>query len=68
MAGTALLGRLTWRVATVTAVVDENESARIGALRGSLAALALVAALALFFSRLLPVVAVGAEPAPARGS
>ena len=52
----------------VTAIVDENESARIGALRGSLAALALVAALALFFSRLLPVVAVGAEPAPARGS
>jgi Na+/melibiose symporter-like transporter len=51
----------------VTAIVDENESARIGALRGSLAALALVAALALFFSRLLPVVSVGAEPAPARG-
>lgn len=52
----------------VTAIVDENESARIGALRGSLAALALVAALALFFSRLLPVVSAGAEPAPARGS
>ncbi|WP_456824412.1 MFS transporter [Cellulomonas sp. P5_E12] len=49
------------------AIVDENESARIDALRASLMVLALVAALALFFSRLLPTRPVGAaEPAPAR--
>ncbi|MET0789208.1 MAG: MFS transporter [Cellulomonas sp.] len=46
----------------VTAIVDENEAARIDALRSSLAALALVAALALFFSRLIPTVPVGSEP------
>lgn len=47
----------------VTAIVDENEAARIDALRASLAALALVAALALFFSRLIPTAPVGSEPA-----
>lgn len=51
------------------AIVDENESARIDALRASLMVLALVAALALFFSRLLPTRPVGAaEPAPARSA
>jgi MFS family permease len=49
----------------VEAVVEENTAARIDALRASLAVLALVAALALYFSRLLPTVAVGAEPVTA---
>jgi MFS family permease len=49
----------------VSAIVDENEAARIDALRASLAALAVVAALALFFSRLLPTAPVGSEPARA---
>ncbi|MBO3102930.1 MFS transporter [Cellulomonas fengjieae] len=46
----------------VTAIVEENTAARIGALRASLAVLALVAALALYFSRLLPTAPVGSEP------
>ena len=45
------------------AIVDENESARIDGLRLSLAVLALVAALALFFTRMLPTVPVGSETA-----
>lgn len=53
--------------AEATAIVDENEAARIDALRASLAALAFVAALALFFSRLLPTAPVGSEPAAAAG-
>ncbi|MDQ0374819.1 MFS transporter [Cellulomonas humilata] len=49
----------------VDAVVAENESARIDALRASLAVLAVIAALALYFSRLLPTAPVGSEPAGA---
>jgi MFS family permease len=41
------------------AVVDENAKARIVALRASLAAIALLAALALFFTRMLPTRPVG---------
>jgi hypothetical protein len=40
-------------------IVDENESARIDGLRVSLFVLALIAAIALFFTRLLPTAAVG---------
>ena len=40
-------------------IVDENESARIDGLRVSLFVLALIAAIALFFTRLLPTSAVG---------
>jgi hypothetical protein len=43
----------------VAAAVEENESARIDALRVSLAVLAVLAALAIFLSRLLPTQAVG---------
>ena len=50
-----------------TAVVAENESARIDALRASLAVLAVIAALALYFSRLLPTAPVGSEPVGAAG-
>ncbi|MEZ0448661.1 MFS transporter [Cellulomonas sp. ICMP 17802] len=49
----------------VAAIVDENEAARIDALRASLAVLAMVAALALYFSRLLPTAPVGSEPTAA---
>jgi len=42
-----------------TAVIDENTSARITALQLSLAVLALLAALAIFLTRLLPTQAVG---------
>ena len=48
---------------TAQAVVDENESARIDGLQVSLAVLALLAALALFLTRLLPTRAVGAVAA-----
>ena len=41
------------------AVVEENEAARIDGLRLSLAVLALLAALALFLTRLLPTQPVG---------
>ena len=43
----------------VEAIVDENESARIDGLRLSLSVLVLLALLALFLTRLLPVEAVG---------
>ena len=46
----------------VEAIVDENETARIDGLRLSLSVLVLLALLALFFTRLLPVEAVGAGP------
>ena len=45
------------------AIVDDNEAARIAGLRLSLAVLALLAALALFLTRLLPTRAVGAVAA-----
>jgi len=52
--------------AEVSALVDENETARISALRVSLAALALLALVSLFFTRLVPTAPVGragaAEP------
>jgi hypothetical protein len=50
-----------------SAVIDENETARIAALRVSLAVLALLAGVAIFLTRLLPTRAVastaGAAPA-----
>ena len=49
--------------AQVDAVVDENESARIAGLRLALVVLALIAGLALFFTRLLPTAPVGSDPA-----
>jgi MFS family permease len=50
---------------TAQAVLDENETARIDALRASLALLALVALAALFAARSLPTRPPGAESAPA---
>jgi MFS family permease len=49
------------------AIVDENEEARIQALRASLAVLAIAALIALFLTRLIPVEPVGssgAQPKP----
>ncbi len=52
--------------APVDEIVNENESARIQGLRVSLAALALVSLLALYFTRLIPTEPVGARtPTPA---
>ena len=51
----------------VEAIVDENETARITALRVSLAALALIALVSLFFTRLVPTVPVGGVRAPEPG-
>jgi len=48
----------------VSAIVDENETARISALRVSLAALALLALVGLFFTRLVPTTPVGGAQAP----
>jgi Na+/melibiose symporter-like transporter len=50
--------------AQADAVIAENESARIDGLRLSLVVLALVAALALFFTRMLPTVPVGSGTTP----
>ncbi len=50
---------------TAQAVLDENEAARIDALRASLALLALVALAALFAARSLPSRQPGADPEPA---
>lgn len=44
------------------AIVDENESARIQGLRASLAVLALVALIGLYFTRLVPTQPVGGSP------
>ena len=44
------------------AIVEENEKARIAGLRVSLAVLALIAVLALFFTRGIPTVPVGHDP------
>jgi MFS family permease len=46
-----------------SAIADENASARISGLRLSLAALALLAALSLFFVRMIPTRPVSGEPA-----
>jgi hypothetical protein len=43
----------------VDAIVDENTDARVAALRLSLAVLALIAMLALFFTRAMPTIPVG---------
>ena len=48
--------------ATASAVVDENATARIDALRASLSVLAVLALVALFLSRSIPTTPVGAEP------
>ncbi len=45
--------------ATATAIVEENAQARLGALRASLSVLAILALVALFFSRGLPTVPTG---------
>ena len=47
-----------WR-AEADAIVEANEEARIAGLRLSLAVLALIAVLALFFTRAVPTVPVG---------
>jgi hypothetical protein len=49
---------------TADAVVAENADARLAGLRSSLALLALIALLALFFSRRLPTTQPAAAPAP----
>ena len=48
--------------ATATAIVEENEAARLDGLRASLSVLALIALVALFFSRGVPTRQPGAEP------
>jgi len=45
----------------VDAIVDENEEARIAGLRLSLAVLALITMVALFFTRMIPTVPVGGK-------
>jgi MFS family permease len=47
---------------TADAIVDENTTARLDALRSSLAVLALLAILAAFFARQLPIRPVGSAP------
>jgi hypothetical protein len=47
------------------AILDENESARIHGLRASLSVLAVVALIALYFTRLIPTEPVGSPPGPA---
>ena len=49
--------------ATASAIVDENVDARLDGLRAALSVLALLALVALFLSRSLPTVPVGAEVA-----
>ena len=49
------------------AIVEENEEARIAGLRVSLAVLALMAVLALFFTRGIPTVPVGHDPESTTG-
>jgi hypothetical protein len=47
---------------TASAIVDENATARLDALRASLSVLAVLALVALFLSRSIPTTPVGAEP------
>ena len=64
-----LLGAVTGVApATATAVVDENEDARIAGLRVTLSVLALLALLALFLSGSIPTAPVGSESAAAEPS
>jgi MFS family permease len=51
--------------AEAQAILDENESARIHGLRASLSVLAVVALIALYFTRLIPTEPVGSPPGPA---
>jgi MFS family permease len=46
-----------------TAIIDENEKARVRALRAALAVVAIVAAVALFFTGAIPTRQPGSEPA-----
>jgi hypothetical protein len=48
--------------ATTDAIVEENEEARLAGLRASLFIIAVVAIVATFFARRLPVAAIGREP------
>lgn len=50
--------------ATADAIVEENADARIAALRTSLAVLAVIALVALFFTRRIPTTQPSAHPAP----
>ena len=52
----------------VDAIVDENETARIDGLRVSLTVLALLAAVALLFTRMIPVEPAADEPEAPRAS
>jgi predicted MFS family arabinose efflux permease len=47
---------------TATAIVDENTKARLGALRASLSVLAVLALVAMFFTRGIPMTQPGAAP------
>jgi MFS family permease len=53
---------------TATAIVAENQAARLDGLRSALAVLAVLAVLALFFTRGLPTRQPGAEPAAEPGA
>jgi hypothetical protein len=50
-----------------SAIVEENSKARLGAMRAALAVVAIVAALALFFSGGIPTRQPGSSPRPRRG-
>jgi hypothetical protein len=50
---------------TASAIVDENATARIAALRASLSVLAIIALVSLFFSRRIPVRQPGDAARPA---
>jgi hypothetical protein len=49
---------------TTQAIVDENQEARVDALRATLALLALFAMIALFFAQRVPTEQPGAPPKP----
>jgi len=56
------LGKADVPPKTVTAIVDENAKARINGLRASLSLLAVIALIAVFFSRRIPTEQPSAEP------